>query len=179
MGKGLPASMLMSNLQASLRILGPEYNDLSQLAERLNELFLYNTKLIRFISLFLGFIDENNRRLLYCNAGHHPPLLWQADYNAVQTLGPTGPAIGLTSQAVFYQETVSLNPGDILLLYTDGISEARNDAGDEFGEERIISFLKDQSGASAEVIQSGLFTVVKNYTAKIDDDATIMVVKVE
>lgn len=178
MGKGLPASMLMSNLQASLRLLGPDYHDLGQLATRLNDLFVFNAKLIRFISLFLGLIDGDNEQLVYCNAGHHPPLLWQKATNSVQALSPTGPAIGLTSQATFYQETVNFNQGDILLIYTDGISEARNDSSVEFGEERIINYIKEHNGQPAKDIQSGLLATVKQFASKIDDDATIMVVKV-
>jgi sigma-B regulation protein RsbU (phosphoserine phosphatase) len=179
MGKGLPASMLMSNLQASLRILGPEYHDLGRLAERLNELFLYNTKLIRFISLFLGLIDEENERLLYCNAGHHPPILFRASTNSIKTLSPTGPAIGLTPQADFYQETIRFTKGDTLLLYTDGLSEARNESGEEFGEGRIIDFIKTHHNQSVENIQRSLYKYVKQFAHKIDDDATMMIVKVD
>lgn len=130
MGKGLPASMLMSNLQASLRILGPEKNELHDVATRLNELFRFNLKLIRFISIFLGAVDKENRLIYYRNAGHHPPFLWNNSLQKVQLLNPTGPAIGLIPNAKFKSESIPFYSGDLLLLYTDGLVEARSSSGD-------------------------------------------------
>ncbi|MCP4154722.1 MAG: SpoIIE family protein phosphatase, partial [bacterium] len=101
MGKGLQASMLMSNIQASLRILGPEYTCMHSLTTRLNELFRSNLKLVSFITMFLARLDAGTGVLQYCNAGHNPPLLWEAASGSFQWLKPTGPAIGLTKSACF------------------------------------------------------------------------------
>jgi serine phosphatase RsbU (regulator of sigma subunit) len=126
MGKGFPASLLMANLQASLRILGPEYRTPGEIVSRLNDLFRNNLKLIRFISLFLGIIDIENQTLKYCNSGHHPPILWNELSGKIMLLQPTAPAIGLITNGRFKSGVIPYHSGDLLLLYTDGVIEARN-----------------------------------------------------
>ncbi|MDX1531488.1 MAG: PP2C family protein-serine/threonine phosphatase, partial [Rhodothermales bacterium] len=163
MGKGLPASMLMANLQASLRILGPEHDDLDALAARLNGLFRYNLKLIRFISLFLLTVDAEAGLLRYCNAGHHPPLLWDGATGAVTRLDPTGPALGIVPAPTFSARTLPFNPGDTLVLYTDGLVEARDPEGEEFGEARLSRYLERHHAAPAEVLLAGLREVVTGF----------------
>lgn len=180
MGKGLAASMLMSNLQASLQILGPEHDQPHQLIGRLNELFRYNLKLIRFISIFLARIDADRGVLQYCNAGHHPPLRWNAASKSVQWLNPTGPAIGLLHQPEFTTETVKFSSGDVILLYTDGLVEARDSAGEEFGEKRLTDFLTSNISKSADDFLSGLRNHIKNFVGGkgFQDDMTIMVIRI-
>jgi phosphoserine phosphatase RsbU/P len=177
MGKGLPASMLMSNLQASLRILGPEHDELHEVASRLNELFRYNLKLVHFISIFLAAIDQKKNLIYYCNAGHHPPLLWDNSDQSVTLLNPTGPAIGLMPQAKYKSETANFKSGDVLLLYTDGLVEARNPEGEEFGEDRLKIFLKNHNGKNANDILNNLQNELETFAQKIEDDLTILVFK--
>ncbi len=179
MGKGLPASMLMSNLQASLRILGPEYDELQGIAKRLNELFRHNLKLIRFISMFLGAIDVEHRVFHYCNAGHNPALWWKNASKSIDWLEPTGPAIGLVPDAEFTEKTIQLASGDILLLYTDGLIEARNENGDEFGEDRLAAYISEESDNSAERLMEGLFARLKLFAGGFRDDLTVMILKIE
>ncbi|NIR52877.1 SpoIIE family protein phosphatase [candidate division KSB1 bacterium] len=180
MGKGLGASMLMSNLQASLRILGPEHKDLQSMATRLNELFRYNLKLIRFISIFLAKLDLKQRTLQYCNAGHHPPLWWEAATQTVRWLKPTGPAIGLIHTPDYRSETVRFNPGDILVMYTDGLVEARNGKMEEFGEDRLAQYTMKNFHRNAEDFLQGLRQNVAQFSDnKFHDDITIKVVKFE
>jgi len=157
MGKGLPASILMSNLQASLRILGPEHDELHALAARLNELFRYNLTLIRFIAIFLVKIDIDSRILHYCNAGHNPPLWWHAASRSIRWLQPTGPAIGLTHDPEYTSKTIRLASGDLILLYTDGLTEAQNPNGEEFGEQRLASYIKDHVGEYSDDLLKGVF----------------------
>jgi sigma-B regulation protein RsbU (phosphoserine phosphatase) len=178
MGKGLAASMLMSNLQASLRILGPEYEQPHQLLSRLNELFRYNLKLIRFISIFLVRIDVENSTFQYCNGGHHPPLQWEASSKSIHWLHPTGPAIGLLDQPDFRSETRQFNPGDLFLLYTDGLVEARNADGEEFGEQRLAEFVQDNHQEQANDFLLKFRDILKRFSGKLQDDMTIMVMKV-
>jgi phosphoserine phosphatase RsbU/P len=179
MGKGLPASMLMSNLLACLRILGPEYQDPVIIARRLNELFLNNVKLIRFISIFIGFLQADNRTFTYCNAGHHPPLLWKNSAQKIQSLPPTGPAIGISRLPVFKAETSFLDAGDTLLLYTDGIIEARSVSGEEFGDNRLNTFLQTHHHQTALELVNDLLQEVKQYSPQLHDDVTLLAVKVE
>ena len=177
MGKGISASMLMSNLQASLRILGPEHEDLASLTMRLNELFCYNLKLIRFISLFLAVIDPRTGFLHYCNAGHHPPILNDAQSQSLKWLNPTGPAIGLVHNPVYGMNSVKLNSGDMLVLYTDGLVEMRSLKGEEFGEDRLAAYVHENAFKSAQGFMSGLFKDIRDFASTFHDDMTIMVIK--
>lgn len=178
MGKGLAASMLMSNLQASLRILGPEYEQPHELALRLNELFRFNLKLLQFISLVLVNVDMKTGAIQYCNSGHHPPLLWKPASATVSWLNPTGPAIGLMPEPPFRSETFQFEPGDVLVLYTDGLVEARNARGAEFGEERLIEFIRQHYLKSAETLLATLREAVETFAGKsLHDDVTLVILK--
>lgn len=177
MGKGLSASMLMANLQASLRILGPEYDELHELATRLNELFRYNIKLMSFISLFLARIDMKKDMIHYCNAGHHPAFWWQAASGTSQWLEPTGPAIGLTHDGGFSSRSIQFERGDLLLLYTDGLIEAKNTDGEEFGEERLSEFVKRHFDFTADDFLLKLLNHTALFAAGFDDDITLLVIK--
>lgn len=179
MGKGVSASMLMSNLQASLRILGPEMDELHNLAARLNQLFRYNLKLIRFITLFLAALDTEKKQLHYCNAGHNPPLLWRAATGSSEWLRPTGPAIGLIPEVKYRSKTVQLSSGDVVILYTDGLVEARNDAKEEFTQERVAQFMCDHRSDSAERLLSGLVNEVGAFAGNFHDDLTVMVLRIK
>ncbi|MDH3267984.1 MAG: serine/threonine-protein phosphatase [Ignavibacteria bacterium] len=178
MGKGLPASMLMSRLQAFLRILGPEQSDLHSLATRLNELLRYNLTLIRFISLFLIRLDMKVKKLHYCNAGHNPGIWWNTDTNSIQLLKPTGPAIGLSHTAEFSSKTIQLNSGDLVVIYTDGIIEARDENNEEFGQQRLENFVKENKNKSAKEFLSDFRKSFKEFTKNIQDDITLLVLKV-
>lgn len=179
MDKGLPASILMSNLQASLRILGPEHNTLHALAERLNGLFRHNLNLIKFISIFLSAVDLQSRTLEYCNAGHHPPLWWQASSQSFHWLGPTGPALGLTREAHYSSETVKFGSGDLFVFYTDGLVEAGNQNCGEFGEERLAAYVKDQIQQPPAKLLAGLLTEARGVAGRFHDDVTLIVLKIQ
>lgn len=177
MGKGLPASMLMSNLQASLRILGPQYSALDSLMGKLNELFQRNLKLIRFITIFLAAIDSRTGIVEYCNAGHHPPILFEAAANRINWLNPTGPAIGLTRNAGFKSETVKASKGDLILLYTDGLVESRNGNSEEFGEERVASFIQKNHLKAPHDFLRDLRDEAARFSGKFQDDLTLLAIK--
>lgn len=178
MDKGLPASILMSNLQASLRILGPESDGLDSLAFRVNKLFRRNLQLIKFISLFLAAIDLEAKTLEYCNAGHHPPLWWQAKTRSVHWLDPTGPAIGLTPEPQYLSEKVRFNSGDLFVFYTDGLVEARNRTGSEFGEERMLAVIDECLNNSSQELLDNLLGRARIFADKFHDDVTLVVLKI-
>jgi sigma-B regulation protein RsbU (phosphoserine phosphatase) len=179
MGKGLSASMLMSNLQASLRILGPEYLHLDELAGRLNQLFRYNMKLVSFISMFLVRLDMEAGRIQYCNAGHNPAVWWDASARTIHLLKPTGPAIGLTGSAKFKSMELRFGPGDLLLLYTDGLVEAHNSEDIEFGKERVTTYVKKHLHQPLNLFLTGLRETAKEFAGKFDDDVTLMVIRIQ
>jgi sigma-B regulation protein RsbU (phosphoserine phosphatase) len=178
MGKGLPASMLMASLQAALRILVPEHESPAEVVRRLNALFCHNVHLIKFVTLFLVRYDHQTRMLEYCNAGHHPPLLLQRS-QAVKWLKPTGAAIGLTENFTFEMNTVKLEAGDVLLFYTDGVTEARNDVEEEFGEERLAELAKAHAHETPQGLLEALRLALHQFAgAAPHDDITIVIGKV-
>ena len=178
MGKGLTASLLMSNLQASLRLLGPEYETPKQILARLDELFRNNLKLIRFISIFIGIIDTKNKILNYSNAGHHPPILWNNTKKKIRMLFPTEPAIGLTKDPDFQSKTIQMASGDILLLYTDGLIESRNSYGEEFGESRLVEFTIKHSNKDVTEFLDELRLTAEKHTREFQDDLSLMIIKI-
>lgn len=177
MGKGLPASMLLANLQASTKTLGPEYTNLNDLATKINELFRYNTTLIRFISMCLIGLDIYRNRISYCNAGHHPPLFWNSNQEKAIWLNPTGPAIGLTHTAKYITRTIDISDNDLLILYTDGLVEAKNAEGEEFGEELLLKYVQSNNDQTAENILKGLRKTGEEFAGKFQDDVALLVIK--
>lgn len=179
MGKGVPASMLMASLQASLRILGPENDSPATVAQRLNGLFCHNIHLLKFISLFIGSFDPATRALKYCNAGHNPPLLIRSN-GETHWLQPTGAAIGLAESFNFRVETLILSPGDILVLYTDGVTEAMNSAREEFGEHRLAELVRQKAGLSPQDLIKELRLSLREFIGgrNFSDDVTIVMSKV-
>ncbi|HVN47537.1 MAG TPA: PP2C family protein-serine/threonine phosphatase [Bacteroidota bacterium] len=176
MGKGVPASMLMANLQASLRIIVPESDEPASIICRLNRLFGRNINLTKFVTFVLAQYHEHTRSLTYCNAGHNPPLVRRQN-GTIERLMPTGAAIGLISQTEFSQNTVTLQPGDRVLLYTDGVVESFNQRKEFFGEERLEKFLQDSvTLPTARVIaalQEAMFRFTQSNIPA--DDTTIIV----
>ncbi len=182
MGKGMPASLLMASLQASLRILAPEHDAPLAVVQRLNTLFAHNTQLIKFITIFLGSFDPHTRVLEFCNAGHNPPLLARKSEGGfiTQWLKPTGAAIGLVESFSFGSESIALQPEDVLLLYTDGLTEAMNAREEEYGEQRMVELVQRQHGSPPNVLLHELRHALRDFTGKVSlhDDFTMIAAKV-
>ena len=180
MGKGMPASMLMANMQASLRIIVPESNSPEEVVVRLNRLFHHNISLTKFVSLFIGHLDPATGRLLYANAGHHPPFVLRRSAGGkihFDALRPTGPAIGLVEDSVFSVSETTINRGDLLVMYTDGILETRSPSGEEFGENRLKEILERLSQHSLQEITQDVRAQLHSFAGKPvpDDDSTLIV----
>jgi sigma-B regulation protein RsbU (phosphoserine phosphatase) len=148
--------------------------------ERLNRLFRHNITLTKFVSLFVGHLDLGTGRLSYVNAGHNPPLLiarGSGTKECFTVLVPSGPAIGIVEDAKFETREVSIGPGVTLVLYTDGIVEARSASGEEFGEERLKEALLHLSPTAVQQIAQGIRTELQQFTGRrdLDDDATMVV----
>lgn len=178
-GHGMSASLLMASLQASLRTLAPDYNSPAEVVRRLNLLFCHNIHLTKFVTLFLARFDPQTHRLTYCNAGHNPPILFRAQPNGQESLvylQPTGAAIGLVEEFEFGVETVSLRPGDVLLLYTDGVTEAINPQEEEFGQERLAQLVSQSLGWSAQELVGRVRSRLQEFSHNqpLLDDTTIV-----
>jgi sigma-B regulation protein RsbU (phosphoserine phosphatase) len=179
MGKGMPASMLMASLQASLRIIAPESTSPADVVARLNYLFCHNIRLTKFVTIFLARYDEHTRELTYCNAGHNPPLVHRAG-GPVESLPPTGAAIGLVEQTDFAHHTITLHTGDRVLLYTDGVVESPNSQSALFGQERLEEFLIGSPTLTPQQMISRLRDELQKFSglATPTDDTTVIAVKV-
>jgi sigma-B regulation protein RsbU (phosphoserine phosphatase) len=141
-GKGVPAALMMASLRAILRSQNSAHrHSLVELLRSANSLYLECTDSHHFASLFLGDYDDRSRSLRYVNCGHNPPLLVHADWS-VERLRPTATLLGLFEDWECATAEATLVPGDVLLLYTDGLTEAFNHAGAEFGESGLLVSLR-------------------------------------
>ncbi|HET6266602.1 MAG TPA: PP2C family protein-serine/threonine phosphatase [Acidobacteriota bacterium] len=178
MGKGVGASLLMASLQASLRILVTEEDDPCEVIRRLNQLFLHNINLTKFVTLFLARYDASSRTLYYCNAGHNPPVLVRN--NESRWVQSTSAAIGLIENFDQQGDRLVLRQGDLLLLYTDGVTEAHNASEEEFGDDRLAEVVTGNASLPARDLLTAIRRAIQQFTTKEtpEDDTTIVAVKV-
>ena len=174
-GKGFPAALLMSNMQASLKSLSAEGLSPSELCSKLNKLMCGNTPLRKFITCFYSELDITTRKLTFTNAGHNPPMLVRSDGECVR-LEEGGRVIGAFCDSTFTEREVQLYQGDKLLLFTDGVTEARNAEGEEFGDHRLLEFLRSYVGRNAAELRMLILDAVTDFCGgNFDDDATLMI----
>jgi sigma-B regulation protein RsbU (phosphoserine phosphatase) len=174
-GKGIPAALLMSNLQAAVRAFASEAVEPSALCQQVNRILCGNIAEGRFISFFYCVLDTAAGVLTYTNAGHYLPMLVRAN-GSVERLGAGGPVLGVLGDAEYEQAQVSTAPGDRIVLFTDGLTEARNAADEEFGEQRLLDALIDHRACSAPALQARLADAVVTFTGgHLQDDATLIV----
>lgn len=175
-GKGLPAALLMSNMQAALKSLTSEAIPPSELCVKLNRVMCGNTPLGKFVSCFYGDLDISNRTLTFTNAGHNPPFLMRRNGECVR-LDEGGCVIGAFCDLSYTQREIKFEKGDKLLLFTDGVTEARNAMGEEFGEERLEECLRSYRGHSAAELRTIILNEVTQFCGdNFDDDAALMIV---
>jgi len=178
-GKGAGAAMIMANVQASLRALSGVHVELGQAVGRLNEVIHGNTELDQFITFFAGLYDPAERQLTYVNAGHNPPRVIRAN-GETETLEIGGPILGVLPAVPFEQGTIRLEPGDILLGFTDGVSEAVGAEGEQFGEDRIADLVRAHSGEGLEQVVEHIREAVEAFSGSsaFADDFTLLIARV-
>jgi sigma-B regulation protein RsbU (phosphoserine phosphatase) len=154
-GKGIPAAMLMSSLRAVFKnaALKRKLNP-AELNAELNDYLYENAKPEQFATFFYGVFDRETATLSFSNAGQCPALLVRENF--VDRLGEGGLVLGVQAAQEYREGRVRIEPGDLLVLYTDGITEQKNDAGDEYGEERLIRFLQMHRNLPLLQLQEGL-----------------------
>jgi phosphoserine phosphatase RsbU/P len=178
-GKGISAALLMASLQANLRALyGQAVDDLAGTLQRVNQMFYDSTAPNHYATLFFGLYDTETRRLTYANCGHLPPLVQRAD-GSIDRLDVTAPVIGLFTPWACETSVASLAPGDTLVVFTDGVSEATSEAGEEFGEERLASVVRAHRHDSAPALLDAIVAEVRGHSSREQfDDLTLIVAKV-
>jgi phosphoserine phosphatase RsbU/P len=179
-GKGVAAALLMTSLQALLRSRAAACaSDVSQLAVETNQRLQETIPGNKYATLFYGVYSDAQRALTYINAGHNPPLLLRTD-GAIERLSAGGPVLGMFENAVYGAATVQLDRGDRLVLYTDGVTEALNEAGDEFGEARLIDAIAGCPHTGAQATEAAILAAHSAFTRETAraDDMTLVVATV-
>ena len=178
-GKGVAAALLMSNLQAAVKANAAGSTDPRYLCDRVNRFICESAKPGKYITFFYARLDCATRTLSYTNAGHNTPVLVHAD-GSWQLLDQGGMVLGNSPDYPYEQGEISLQSGDRLVIFTDGISEACNPAGEEFGEERILTMVRERRAASSAELLSRLMAAVTAHCGdNFNDDATLIVLAVE
>jgi sigma-B regulation protein RsbU (phosphoserine phosphatase) len=178
-GKGMPAALLMSNLQAAVRGLSSLSVAPNVLCNRLNSIVYRNTESDRFITFFYAHLEAFSRRLTYVNAGHNAPFVVRSD-GSHERLREGGTVLGVFDSRNYEMGSVQLSAGDRVILFTDGVTEACNFEGEEFGEGRLLRFLKDHLALSADALQAKILKEVEAFSGgRWQDDATLLVLAVD
>jgi sigma-B regulation protein RsbU (phosphoserine phosphatase) len=180
-GKGIGAALMMASLEASLRAQASLGHDLAELMKRVNSLVYEASSANRYATLFYAEYDPQSCRLFYVNAGHNPPLILRKSGVACQVfrLETGGPVIGLLPQT-YQQGSFSLEPEDLVVLFTDGISESMNPRDEEWGEARLIEFVKTCHGLPALEVMTRILAAAEMFAAGASqhDDMTLVVLRV-
>jgi sigma-B regulation protein RsbU (phosphoserine phosphatase) len=178
-GKGLPAAIVMSHLQASVRAFAAANSAPASVAANVNRALCRNTGLARFVTCFYATYETSTRLMTFTNAGHNPPLLVRAD-GSVERLSTGGMVLGVFEHATFEQGEVQLEPGDRVVLFTDGITEATSDADDEFGDDRLMMSIVRRKQTPLGDLVGGIFSDVAAFSGgQVTDDATVVAMAVD
>jgi phosphoserine phosphatase RsbU/P len=185
-GKGIPAALLMSNLQAAVRAFATEATSPGDLCHLVNRILCGNIAEGRFISFFYCTVDTDLGVLTYANAGHYPAILVHAD-GSVDRLSAGGPVLGVFADASYDQRQVSIAGGDRLILFTDGITEVRPAGTDpedpdhvEFGDDALVALAREHRSCSAPSLQSRVTAAVSSFSGgTFQDDATLIVLAID
>jgi sigma-B regulation protein RsbU (phosphoserine phosphatase) len=178
-GKGVPAALLMSNVQAAVHALAGEMLPTGELCGRLNRIVAANVGSGKFITFFYGVLDSARRRFSYTNAGHCEPILVRKSGECVRA-NHGGVVLGVFPDWSYQEAHIDLEPGDRLVLFTDGITEISNTDSEEFGEERLMEVLRANRALDAEAMQKRVMAAIADFSGgNFQDDATLIVTAVE
>ncbi len=177
-GKGMGAALLMATVRAAFRAHMESRHDLVQVMASLNETILQSASSNNFVSFFYGELEGATGRLTYVNAGHNPPVLVRGD-GRVERLEPSGVILGVFTGAAYGQCEVALGRGDLLVAFSDGVTETHNEGGEEFGEPRLIGLLCERREAGAPEVQGLVQESLKTFAGREPqyDDVTLIVVR--
>jgi sigma-B regulation protein RsbU (phosphoserine phosphatase) len=178
-GKGMPASLLMANMQATIRGQNLVSSSAAECMSRSNRLMFQSTDSAKFVTFFYGILDIEGRTLEYSNAGHNPPILFSKGQETRLETG--GPVLGVLPDFPYQQASVELTPGDLLLIFSDGFSEAMNGRFEEFGEDQLARIANENRGDSAADLIEKMSQAVIAHTGDEPqtDDMTIVAVRVD
>jgi len=179
-GKGVPAALFMALSRIVVRVSATWFKNTAEAIAFANPIITRDSKTGMFVTLFYGVLDFDAKKLTYVNAGHNPPVILRSGLDTFEELELTGIAVGAMEDSPYEQREVQLNPGDILTLYTDGVTEAANDKNEMFDIPRMLDVIRANREASAQEIMDAIIRSVFAFSAGQPqfDDITLMVVKV-
>jgi sigma-B regulation protein RsbU (phosphoserine phosphatase) len=176
-GKGVSAALLMANVQATVRAFARDSESPAGVCSRVNGVLCGNIAAEKFVTFFYGVLDADARTLQYCNAGHPSPILVSS--HSIRHLSAGGAVLGVFPTWKYEDSTISLSPGDRLLLFTDGITEVSGSHGQEFGEDNIAALAKANRTSSASELNSRVLAQATDFCrGQFQDDATLLVIAV-
>lgn len=175
-GKGLGAALLTAKLQATLRALVPDSASLAELGTRVDDILHRDGLANRYATLFFVALEHHSGRMLYLNAGHNPAFAVHAD--SVEQLSASSYPLGMLGTAEYEEGSVEMAPGDVLVIYSDGLTEAENEAGDEFGGERLQGMLLGLRGLPPHEIGVAILDRVDEFLggARLTDDLSLAII---
>ena len=178
-GKGVPAALLMAATAAGLRLEANHDRNMLQQVERLNAEIGAVSDPERYVTLLVAEIDTQKRTVRYVNCGHNPALLFRAKTGTLTRMDSSCPPIGLSPDEICELASADLSSGDVLVFYTDGVTEAENRVAEEFGMERLSAAVRDGSSLTAEELTINIFNSAANFCGDVGfhDDVTVVVVK--
>jgi len=181
-GKGMPAALLMANLQATFRSQAIISRKCSECLRGTNYMLYQSTEVTKFATFFYGVLHQENGQtiLSYSNGGHDPPILYKKDTNP-QFLEATGLLLGVFESSEYSENSINLDAGDVLFMYTDGITEAFNSKGVDFGLDRLVELVGKNRNSSADEIMNLVLHSVGNHVdeAPPSDDITMIIIKIK
>jgi sigma-B regulation protein RsbU (phosphoserine phosphatase) len=177
-GKGVPAALLMSATAAAMRLEAKHERGMLEQVERLNTGIHAVSDGERYVTLLVAEIDAQKRTLHYVNCGHNPAILFRAKTGTVSLMNSSCPPIGISPEEICELASDDLMTGDVLVFYTDGVTEAENRLGEEFRLERLSATVRSGSSLSAEDLMTNIYNAATDFCGdNFDDDVTILVVK--
>ena len=179
-GKGMPAALFMALSQTVVRVLSTSHASPVDLIASANPIITSRSHSGMFVTLFYGILDPESGSLSFVNAGHNPPFILRAGSLKTEELFASGAALGIFADGRFREYTIRLSPGDLLVLYTDGITEARNREGEEFGTGRLMDTVRELAPKTPQEIVDAVVSRVMTFAGSEPqaDDITILVVRV-
>jgi len=179
-GKGIPAALFMALSRTLIRASTIGNPTVANAIEKANELIFADSKSSMFVTLFYAIVDSQKMKLKYINAGHNPPLLFRASTGDVHLLKAEGIVLGVLEDIRLEEAEIELTRGDVVVLFTDGITDANNEKKEEFGEERLIKVIRENSTLSAQDLMVKIQGEVMAFAGEQPqfDDITLMILKV-
>jgi PAS domain S-box-containing protein len=178
-GKGVPAALFMALSRIVVRVNALWHRDPAKAIYDANNIITHDSRSGMFVTLFFGTLRETDRTLTYVNAGHNPPVFFRNCDGTLEDLMPTGIVLGAVENRKYFSRTLTIGPGDIVVMYTDGVTESINAQEELFGEDRLNSIIRDNARLPAQEILDRILSAVREYTGDLPqfDDITLMVIK--